>query len=428
MNQTHVSFCIALMTAITGQALGGDINPPAGPIAPTMKPLDAIEPRICINELPGSPTAVHVITEPGNYYLTGDVIGEPGKNGIEIDLDGLPPGEFYVGQLVIDGNGNGIIGGPGTLDGVSKTNNEPIEYFQIKFCKVHVTSWGGDGLHLEDVGSVTLDNAIFEGNGGDGAEVRLRGDDKNPSCWIRTAQFRTNGGDGLGVHFDPDGGGTTGDYDVRVTETTATGNTGDGVRINNIGNHSIDAYFEELISNANLGSGISTSDADVTIRNSGASNNSTDGASIKKGDEVRLIGFRASLNGGHGFFAQDIDGNSGLDRVTVTGNGGGGIVVESSMGGACGSVALTNCAANNNTDSGVELVCTTGGTIRRCEASNNGISGFVVAGSGHVIIENIAAGNSIGGYSVPIPGNTLGPVVDEFAAELNTNPGANYVR
>jgi hypothetical protein len=50
------------------------------------------QPCIAVQDLPGSDTAVHVISTSGSYYLSANIQGEPGKNGIEIrasnvDLD-----------------------------------------------------------------------------------------------------------------------------------------------------------------------------------------------------------------------------------------------------------------------------------------------------------------------------------------------------
>lgn len=52
---------------LAGRLLGGDLNPPPGPIMPTMKTLVEVEPRTAINSLPFN------VTAPGSYYLTGDL-------------------------------------------------------------------------------------------------------------------------------------------------------------------------------------------------------------------------------------------------------------------------------------------------------------------------------------------------------------------
>src|SRR5262245_16199985 len=64
----------------------GDLAPPAGPVAPTMKPLSHVEPRTPITTAttPGDSDALFVISTPGSYYLTGNVAGALGKHGIEV--------------------------------------------------------------------------------------------------------------------------------------------------------------------------------------------------------------------------------------------------------------------------------------------------------------------------------------------------------
>lgn len=75
----------------TMTALAGDLDPPAGPIAPTMKTLQEVEPRIAINasNTPGDAEALYVISAPGAYSLAANVAGVAGKHGIKIDSEGV---------------------------------------------------------------------------------------------------------------------------------------------------------------------------------------------------------------------------------------------------------------------------------------------------------------------------------------------------
>ena len=58
---------LAAGAMLTRSASAGDLNPPAGPVAPTMKKLDEIEPRTPISpsSTPGNATATYRITQPG---------------------------------------------------------------------------------------------------------------------------------------------------------------------------------------------------------------------------------------------------------------------------------------------------------------------------------------------------------------------------
>jgi len=80
----------------------GSLTPPGAP-APTMKTLDQTEPRTPISSAP------FTISVPGSYYLTTNLTGSSGANGITIasshvtlDLDGFA-------LLGASGSGNGIL-------------------------------------------------------------------------------------------------------------------------------------------------------------------------------------------------------------------------------------------------------------------------------------------------------------------------------
>ena len=72
----------------------GDLTPPGAPAA-TMKTLNQIEPRIDISTIPGTEDAHHHITQPGSYYLTGNLAVTKGIGilvtaaGVTLDLNGF---------------------------------------------------------------------------------------------------------------------------------------------------------------------------------------------------------------------------------------------------------------------------------------------------------------------------------------------------
>ena len=63
----------ALAAMLATIVLAGPLTPPAGPVAPTPGP----EPRIPINatNTPGDADSLFRITQPGSYYLTGNLLG-----------------------------------------------------------------------------------------------------------------------------------------------------------------------------------------------------------------------------------------------------------------------------------------------------------------------------------------------------------------
>src|SRR5262249_21787578 len=81
----HVLAALTLAAA-AGLLIAGPLTPPAGPVASSYKTLTEVEPRIAINAVntPGDNDSVYKITQPGSYYLTGNVQGALNRHGIEI--------------------------------------------------------------------------------------------------------------------------------------------------------------------------------------------------------------------------------------------------------------------------------------------------------------------------------------------------------
>jgi parallel beta-helix repeat protein len=142
-----------LATAVTDHlALAqGTLTPPGAP-APTMKSLDQIDThvdtaaaakRIPINAVttPGNAASTYVITQPGSYYLTGNLNGELGKDGIDINAD----------NVTVDLNGFAVIGALISNYGIYSINDN------VALRNGTVRSWGLDGVRLQGA------NQIFEG-------------------------------------------------------------------------------------------------------------------------------------------------------------------------------------------------------------------------------------------------------------------------
>ncbi len=97
--------CLGLSLALRA----GQLDPPAGPVNATGR----FGTRVDILTLPGDPTATHVISQPGSYYLSGNLQSTAGLHGIRvhardvtIDLNGYSI-DCNGGNGVQDGSGSG---------------------------------------------------------------------------------------------------------------------------------------------------------------------------------------------------------------------------------------------------------------------------------------------------------------------------------
>ncbi|MFZ4487327.1 MAG: hypothetical protein ACOYO9_12140, partial [Candidatus Nanopelagicales bacterium] len=125
--------CLASLAAV---AAAGPINPPAGPVAPTPGP----EPRIPISDTttPGDADSLFRITQPGSYYLTGNITGVANKHGIKI---------IATGSVTLDLNGFELVGtnAASAFVGVRDSTTAPSV---ISVINGTVRNWGDDGIDL----------------------------------------------------------------------------------------------------------------------------------------------------------------------------------------------------------------------------------------------------------------------------------------
>ena len=169
----------------------GSLNPPGAP-APTMKPLDEVEPRIPINSenTPGDMAALYVISEPGSYYLT-DNITISFRHAIRIDaadvtldLMGyrlwsaymvIPPGattsfdgihisadaenvEIRNGTIASDNHTSGLFTYRGFRHGIYAAGK------QIRVMDMRVCGSRQNGIELNDINNL-VKNCTVSGNG-----------------------------------------------------------------------------------------------------------------------------------------------------------------------------------------------------------------------------------------------------------------------
>ena len=131
---------LPLAAACATASLAGPITPPPGPVASTHKTLSEVEPRIAINatNTPGDGNSLFKITQPGSYYLSGNVSATDGKHGIEI----------AASNVTIDLMGFTMSASVFSLDGIS---TEGIRN-SITIRNGVISGWGQAGIDLEHGG------------------------------------------------------------------------------------------------------------------------------------------------------------------------------------------------------------------------------------------------------------------------------------
>ncbi len=365
---------LAMSLAFASTALAGDLNPPPGPVVPTMKSLDEVEPSTPIESLPGSGTAQHVISEPGAYHLTGNMdLSAIGATAIRVDVPGV----------TIDMRGFSIIGnGSETLPAIQTSSITTIRNGIINLWgslgidasaaiiveDMHVQSVGGTNLSMElGVGSIVRDCAfrfcepLVLGNG----------------SLVRDCVFQLMGD----VIDSPDADGVSIINCVMTGQSTTTNDfviiLGDdcvlrSVSVSDEGRGALLAGLRTLVTGCNF---------------SGISNGQTDGVIVSTGSIIRntsVIDY--GLSGIVANFACTIEGctvvSNNVDGIRCTGN----------------RNIVRNCNVASNGDDGIEVA--NNSRVEGNQLAFNVDHGIEATNSNHII------GNSSNGDPIEILGDS----------------------
>lgn len=362
--------CVAALASVA--LFAGDLNPPPGPVAPTMKTLDEVEARIPLQSVPGGATFEHVVSAPGSYYLTGDLVLTLPISAVFIEAD----------DVTIDLNGFSIVG-TGVQTGVLINNGR--RNIVIRDGTIRSFAAGVWGINALDVQAINLRVHSMQGQGvflGDGGVVE--------NC---TA---ANCGDvGLVV-------GNAG----RITNSTSRNNAGSGFGLG------AGSVIENCTASSNGFDGV-ISNGPVAATNLTARGNSLVGLNL--GANSTVIGCNASNNGGGGI---RVTFNSLVRDCSASGNTEYGIQAVSDC------LVLNNVVSFNTGGTGVGIdVFGTRVHVQGNTAINNPV-GFRAAMSGNVFLGNVARSNT-NNYGAVSVGNIVGPIVNFADLPTNCNPDAN---
>lgn len=384
-----LSVCLGLAAT---NASAGDLNPPPGPVAPTHKSLTEVEPRTPINATttPGDSDSLFKISQPGSYYLTGNVTGVVGKHGIEIAASGV----------TVDLSGFDVLGVPGmgAFDGVAVTVGG---LFNISVMNGSVRNWGDEGVDLGSFGSINgrVVGVVAIGNLGIGIHAGSRrtisdcsanqnagnGISASTGCAISNCSVTQNGSNGISAS-----------QSCVIYACASDGNMGDGIVV------STSSTVFACSANRNSATGIATGDS-CTIVNNAANENA--GSGITAGAGCTVANCTVRLNSLDGIMCSSscvIRDNACSTNGAGAGDGAGIHVFGSDV-----RIESNNCIG---ADRGID-VDLEGNTIIRNSCSGNTVNWDVVAGNVIYVIGTNAA--------AAVTGNSGG--TDQGATDANVN-------
>jgi parallel beta-helix repeat protein len=427
----HLSLItIHVLVAAHAAFAQGSLTPPGAP-APTMKTLDQVEPRIPVDatHTPGDTSAVFKITQEGSYYLTGNITGVAGKNGILVQSSGV----------TLDLMGHSVGGtGVGSLNGIFLTGFAS----NVTIRNGTVEGWAVAGINVNNQGFGLYEDLRITGNGtgmsvGDGVIQRcIASNNTNGGIFIATfatvrdCTSKSNGADGFSGNsnctftdcwaMQNAGNGFNAGETSTLTNCVATFNSGTaGIVLdrgssatgctssNNIGANShgfsvgSTCTITGCVAFQNSQRGITTGGGCV-VTHCTAGSNSGD-AGIFTGGDSNLSHCNASENGSTAASSSGIQtgNNCTVSNCTASENTGSGASTFGIQTGTNNSV--TDCTASLNTSTNGALTNATGGgiavlnrsTVLHCTASQNKGDG-IRAPTGCLLKDNTGQANGNG--------------------------------
>lgn len=297
---------------LTALVTAGPLDPPAGPITPAYKTLDQVEPRIPISlaTTPGDSDSVYRITQPGSYYLTGNVQGQNAKTGIEVAASGV----------TIDLSGYSMIGTPSSQAAIALG----VVVTNLVVRNGIIQGWSASGIDAFSANGSTYENLVLQSN-------TLSGLVAGQDCVIRNCQLLANGSGGLYCYSS-----------CLISDTLATDNGGDGFDVSN------GTTLSRCSAVSNTGDGVKTAD-NVQIDGCNFSNSGAYG--VRASWRCTITNCHVFANALHGVSAGN---QSRVVSNNIESNGNAGVGYGVYVDAASQSVTISDNSITGN-DVGVKL-------------------------------------------------------------------------
>lgn len=379
-----------LTLALAPLALGqGALTPPGAP-APMMKTLQQVEPRTPISFVP------FTISTPGSYYLTTNLVGAAGTNGITISSP----------NVALDLGGFSLLGVPGSGAGVYVSS----ACHGVTVRNGNISGWAGGGV--ESWGQdVVLENLSTFRNGY--ISIVSYGQD----CVIRSCSAISNNMYGIVINSGVISGcrASGNNYGIGASSSTVA-----NCAAQNNNNTGIDATYStvnDCQSQGNYEYGIYAHWS--TLRGCASVNSVRTGLFAYHSS---VVDCRVDYSGEVGIYA-----SAGVvSGCHATGNGLSGILVPDPGSQIVGNTCYDNNTSANTNHAGISI----GAPNNRVEGNHvaaSGYAGIAVLGgyAGNVIVRNTVSDNGANNYLTNST-SAFGPIITASGTITNLNPWANF--
>jgi len=154
---------LPLLTILIAQPLAGfaqgSLTPP-GPPAPMMKTLQQVEPRTDVLTLPPAANAQYVISAPGSYYLTTNILGISGANKVGILI--------RTNNVTLDLNGFAMIGNGSLFSGIWLYGPSGVGATNVAVVNGTVSGWGIAGVYASGSKNCRFERLLLSDNAHEG--------------------------------------------------------------------------------------------------------------------------------------------------------------------------------------------------------------------------------------------------------------------